>query len=367
MKFWNKSAESADIFIYGEIASEKLFDNDVTAKSFLDDLKSYGGSDVTVHINSNGGDCFNALAIYNTIKQYSGKVNVSIEGLCASAATIIAMGGSKITIAANSLMMIHNPSVGLSGYFDENDIGKVANSLSAVKSTLIQTYQARTGKSERELAKLLSAETWYTAQEAVENGFADEILGEVSSQYDDSKQILFVNKLSVDCRKFDCEQLREKWQAISDKNSSLTTYSTAIERTNYMEDKTLLSKIKALLSGKEKPVEVEEPMTADQIRAIEMSRIQALAKMRDGTAAVDAIVDLAIRDGDEILTAKKYVEAVKKSNAATEKTAQAILNLIEDQLKSGAEGVAGSAQEVSETDKRKEQAALIAKFANGQV
>lgn len=355
MKFWNKSAESADIFIYGDITSEQWFDTDVTAKSFLDDLKSYDGADVTLHINSGGGDCFQALAIYNTIKQYSGKVVVSIEGLCASAATIIAMGGSKITIAANSLMMIHNPSVGLVGYFDENDISKVANSLSAVKSTLIQTYQARTGKSERELAKLLSAETWFTASEAIENGFADEILGEVSSQYDDSKQILFVNKMSVDCRKFDCGQLKSKMDSI------------AIERTNYMEDKTLLSKIKALLSGKEKPVEVEEPMTADQIRAIEMTRIQALAKMRDGTAAVDAIVDLAIRDGDEILAVKKYVDAVKKSNAATEKTAQAILNLIEDQLKSGAEGVAGSAEEISEADKRKEQAALIAKFANGQV
>ena len=369
MKFWNKSAESADIFIYGEIASEKLFDTDVTAKSFLDDLKSFGGSDVTIHLNSGGGDCFNALAIYNTIKQYSGAVNVSIEGLCASAATIIAMGGSKITIAANSLMMIHNPSVGLMGYFDENDIGKVANSLSAVKSTLIQTYQARTGKSERELAKLLSAETWFTASEAVENGFADEVLGEVSSQYDDSKQILFVNKMSVDCSKFDCNQLREKWKAISDKNSSLSTDSIGIEWRNTMEDKTLLSKIKALLSGKKpvEEVEMKETLTAEQIRAIEMTRIQALAKMRDGTAAVDAIVDLAIRDGEEILTAKKYVEAVKKSNAATEKTAQAILNLIEDQLKSGAEGVLGSAEEISETDKCKEQAALIAKFANGQV
>lgn len=357
MKFWNKSAESADIFIYGEITNERLWDSDTTAKSFLDDLKSFGGSDVTLHINSGGGCCFNALAIYNTIKQYSGAVNVSIEGLCASAATIIAMGGSKITIAANSLMMIHNPSVGLAGYFDESDIGKVANSLSAVKSTLIQTYQARTGKSESELAKLLSAETWYTAQEAVENGFADEILGEVSSQFDASKQILFVNKMSVDCRKFDCNQLKSKMD------------STAIERRNTMEDKTLLSKIRDLLSGKKADDEVEtkEPMTAEQIRAIEMTRIQALAKMRDGTAAVDAIVDLAIRDGEEILTAKKYVEAVKNSNAATEKTAQAILNLIEDQMKSGAEGVAGSAEEVSEADKRKEQAALIAKFANGQI
>lgn len=356
LKFWNKSAESADIFIYGDITSEKWMDEDTSAKSFVDDLKSFGGADVTIHLNSGGGDCFAALAIYNTIKKYSGAVNVSIEGLCASAATIIACGGSKITIANNSLMMIHNPCVGLHGYFDEIDIGKVQNSLSAVKSTLIQTYQARTGKSESELAKLLNNETWYTAQEAVENGFADEVLGEISSQYDASKQVLFVNKLSVDCRKFDCNQLRRKMD------------STAIERTNFMDEKSILGKIKDLLSGKKPADEVEakETLTAEQIRGIEMTRIQSLAKMRDGTAAVDAIVDLAIRDGDEILQAKKYVDAVKKSNAATEKTAQAILNLIEDQLKSGAENVTGSAEEVSDEDKRKEQAALIAQYANAR-
>ena len=374
MKFWNKSAESADIFIYGEIVSEQWFDTDVTAKSFLDDLKSFGGRDVTIHLNSGGGDCFAALAIYNTLKNYSGKVNVSIEGLCASAATIIACGGSKITIAANSLMMIHNPSVGLSGFFDEIDIDKVKNSLSAVKSTLIQTYQTRTGKSESELDKLLSAETWFTAAEAIENGFADEILGEISSRFDDAKKILFVNKLSVDCRKFDCNQLREKWKAISDKNSSLTTYhlpltpdSTAIERTNTMDDKSILSKIKDLLSGKkdvDEPEKVGEVVDVAAIRAKEIERVKSLAKLRDGTAAVDAIVDLAIRDGQEAEKIAPYIDAVKNSNAKVEKTTQAILNLIEDNLKSGAEGVGGSAEEVTDADKRKAQADLIAKFAN---
>lgn len=333
--------------------SEQWLDTDVTAKSFVDDLKSFNGSDVTIHINSGGGCCFNALAIYNTIKQYSGAVNVSIEGLCASAATIIAMGGSKITIAANSLMMIHNPSVGLAGYFDESDIGKVANSLSAVKSTLIQTYQTRTGKSESELAKLLSAETWYTAQEAVENGFADEILGEVSSQFDASKQILFVNKMSVDCRKFDCAQLRNKLDSI------------AIERTNFMDEKSILSKIKNLLSGEAKIADALEDIK--NFREKEQERIKNLHALKCENTAVNAIIDVAVYDGKSAEEIKLYVEAIKNAEPSTEKTAQAILNLIEDQMKSGAEGVAGSAEEISEADKRKEQAALIAKFANGQI
>lgn len=345
MKFWNKSADSADIFIYGEIASAKVFDEDTTAKSFVEDLMSFNGADVTIHLNSGGGDCFAALAIYNTLKKYSGAVNVSIEGLCASAATIIACGGSKVTIAANSLMMIHNPSVGLAGYFDEADIDKVAKSLSAVKSTLVQTYQARTGKGESEIAKLLAAETWYTAEEAVANGFADEIFGEVASQFDDRKQLLFVNKLSVDCRKFDCEQLRSK----------------VGEGARGMDEKTILGRIKALLRGKE---EMPEPVNAQEMWEAEAARVKALSEMRDGTAAIDAIVDLAIRGGQDVESVAKYVDAVKKSNAKTEKTTRAILDLIEDNLNSGAEGVAGSAGEISAEDKRKAQAAMIAKFAN---
>ena len=369
MKFWNKSAETADIFIYGDITSEKWDETETTAKSFVDDLKSFGGRDVTIHLNSGGGDCFAALAIYNTLKNYSGKVNVSIEGLCASAATIIACGGSKITIAANSLMMIHNPSVGLSGYFDEIDIDKVKNSLSAVKSTLIQTYQTRTGKNESELDKLLSAETWFTAAEAIENGFADEILGEISSQFDDAKKILFVNKLSVDCRKFDCKKIGEKVESGGKilPPCNLSTYSIAIERTNTMDDKSILSKIKDLLSGKkdvDEPKKVGEVVDVAAIRAKEIERIKSLAKLRDGTAAVDAIVDLAIRDGQEAEKIAPYIDAVKNSNAKVEKTTQAILNLIEDNLKSGAEGVGGSAEEVTDADKRKAQADLIAKFAN---
>lgn len=348
MKFWNKSAESADIFIYGEIVSERWDETETTAKSFVEDLKSFGGADVTIHINSAGGDCFQALAIHNQLKQYSGKVRVSIEGLCASAATIISCAGDKITMADNSLMMIHDPSVGLAGYFDESDILKVGKSLTAVKSSILSVYKTRTGKSDAELSGLMSAETWFTAEEAVENNFADEVVGEISAQFDDSKQLLFVNKLSVDCRKFDCSQLRRKID------------STAIERTVEMDEKSILSKIRDILSGK-KSVDVEEKLSAEQIREREMTRISALAKMRDGTSAVDAIVDLAIRDGEEVARVQKFVDAVKKSNATTEKTTQAILNLIEDNLKSGSEGVAGS---VGVEDKRKAQADLIAKFAN---
>lgn len=347
MKFWNKSADSADIFIYGDIVADRWSEVDTSAKSFIDDLKSFDGADVTIHINSGGGDCFSALAINNCLRNYAGNVTVSIEGLCASAATIIAMGANRITIADNSLMMIHNPSCGLCGYFDEGDISKVMNSLTAVKSTLIQTYKTRTGKSEAELSGIMTAETWYTATEAVENNFADEVAGEVFSQFDASKKILFVNKLSVDCRKFDCAKLKSKLD------------STPIERAGKMEN--VLEKIKELLSKKEP--EVEEKIDVTAMREQEIARIKSLAGLRDGTSAIDAIVDLAIRDGKTCEEIKPYTDAVKNSLANGNETAQAILNLIEDNLKSGAEGVGGSSEETAE-DKLKAQAALIAKYAN---
>ena len=134
-----------------------------------------------------------------------------------------------------------------------------------------------------------------------------------------------------------------------------------------MDDKSILSKIKDLLSGKkdvDEPEKVGEVVDVAAIRAKEIERIKSLAKLRDGTAAVDAIVDLAIRDGQEAEKIAPYIDAVKNSNAKVEKTTQAILNLIEDNLKSGAEGVGGSAEEVTDADKRKAQADLIAKFAN---
>ena len=116
--FWNfqdsAGGDAADLYIYGPIvSSSSWWDDSIDAVQFSEDLKALGGKDVTVHINSPGGDVFAAHAIHNQLIAYAGNVDVVIDGIAASAATIIAMAGARITMPTNSMMMIHNPAMGL--------------------------------------------------------------------------------------------------------------------------------------------------------------------------------------------------------------------------------------------------------------
>lgn len=360
-KFWNKADEGNEILIYGDISSDKWFESDVTAKEFANDLKSFGGSDVTLRINSGGGDVFAAVAIANVIKNYSGKVHCSIDGLAASAATLITCACDTVTIANNALFMVHNPVTKLFGYFDETEISKVQNSLGKIKSSIVQTYIDKTGKTEEEISKLMTAETWYTAAEAKENKFVDKIDGEVETEFDDVKRILFVNSLRVDCRNFDAKKIKNKLEV------------------KQMDDNSILAKIKNLLGGETKPATVEvkdsqEKNSVDVVaeaRKQELTRMKNLNALRTGNKIVDAIINVGINDGATVEEVQKYVDAVKDFEETpkldTDKTAQAILNIVKDNMNSGAEKVDGSTPATPSDDERTEKAKLIAKFANGLV
>ena len=210
-KFWNKSATGADIFIYGEITDDGWRDTDTTAKSFAEDLNSFGGKPVTVHINSGGGSVFAGLAICNVIKNYSGVVTVQIDGLAASAASLVAMGGDKICAASNSLIMIHNPTVELYGNFEGDELAKLQAALDKIKGAIIQTYSARLKNVDIE--RLLNEETWFSAQEALACGLIDEITGEVSLAVDDAQKMIFVNSLAVSTKNFNVTKMRRAMEA----------------------------------------------------------------------------------------------------------------------------------------------------------
>ena len=116
-KFWQfrneSSEEKAELLLYGEISNETWFGDEVTPKQFATDLQAMGGKDLIVHVNSPGGDVFAAHAIYNQLKAYSGQVTAYVDGLAASAATIITCAADKVVMPSNALFMIHNPSVGV--------------------------------------------------------------------------------------------------------------------------------------------------------------------------------------------------------------------------------------------------------------
>ena len=157
----------------GTIAEESWFDDDVTPQLFKEELNA-GNGDITVWINSPGGDCVAAAQIYNMLSNYAGKVTVKIDGIAASAASVIAMAGDTVLVSPVSMMMIHNPATIAWG--DSAEMQKAIAMLDEVKESIINAYEIKTGLDRKKLSKLMDAETWMDANSAVEYGFADEIM-----------------------------------------------------------------------------------------------------------------------------------------------------------------------------------------------
>lgn len=161
------------LFLNGTIAEDSWFDDDVTPQMFKEELMD-GGGNITVWINSPGGDCVAAAQIYNMLREYQGNVTVKIDGIAASAASVIAMAGDKVLMSPVSMMMIHNPMTIAFG--DSAEMQKVIDMLAGVKDSIINAYEIKTGLSRVKLAHLMDSETWMDANKAIELGFADEII-----------------------------------------------------------------------------------------------------------------------------------------------------------------------------------------------
>ena len=161
------------LFLNGTIAEESWFDDDVTPQIFKDELNS-GSGDITVWINSPGGDCIAAAQIYNMLMDYKGNVTVKIDGIAASAASVIAMAGTKVLVSPVSMLMIHNPMTVAFGISAE--MQKAIDMLGSVKDSILNAYEIKTGLSRTKLSHLMDAETWMDANKAIELGFADELM-----------------------------------------------------------------------------------------------------------------------------------------------------------------------------------------------
>ena len=205
-KFWNWKNRTAvnqetqepvterTLFLNGTIAEESWFDDDVTPELFREELNS-GSGDITVWINSPGGDCVAAAQIYNMLMDYKGGVTVKIDGIAASAASVIAMAGTKVLMSPVSMMMIHNPATIAFG--DHAEMEKAMAMLDEVKESIINSYEIKTGLSRAKLSHLMDAETWMDANKAVELGFADDILRRAEDVPEDTAyvKVVTVNNL----------------------------------------------------------------------------------------------------------------------------------------------------------------------------
>lgn len=183
-RFWNwltpephntdPDADSVRVLrISGTIAEESWFDDDVTPGIFASELNAGSGS-VTIWLNSPGGDVVAAAQIYNMLIDYPGTVTVNIDGIAASAASVIAMAATKVAMSPVSMLMIHNPATMAVG--DKDELARAMNMLDSVKESILNAYQEKTNLSRAKLSKLMDAETWMDARAAIDMGFADELL-----------------------------------------------------------------------------------------------------------------------------------------------------------------------------------------------
>lgn len=181
-KFWEIKAAAekvGDIYIYGTIVNYRWDDEDVTAKSFKDDLDALGDIDtLNLYVNSPGGSVFTAQTIYSILKRHSAVKNAYVDGLAASAASFLIMAADKVYMPKNATMMIHNPMT--YAYGNSTEMRKAAEMLDKVAVGIIEAYLAKVSITEDKLKELLDAESWLTAQECYDYGFADELTEETN-------------------------------------------------------------------------------------------------------------------------------------------------------------------------------------------
>lgn len=321
-----------DYFIFGEITGE-------TARDFVEFYKTLKANEpLTIHLNSAGGEIFSALSIYNLIKNRAG-VEIRVEGLAASAATLICCGG-KVTAAKNSIFMLHLPLVGLDSFYNENELTKIQQSLTAIKSALIETYSDKLKMNAAEIEKLLVSEKWQSAEEAKKLGLVDEIDDtEVEMNVDKFRQIFNVNGL-----------------AFKIKNSSMLKLipleGKKMENTEMSEsNKQILSKYRNSI------------LTAEKLR------VAALLTLLEPSPMLEIIKNAVEKDStiDDIKPFINLAQENKKPGAQVEpqiKNLDELYKMLKDNLTSGAAGVSAPPPEPTDEEKKAAKAQTFANYLN---
>lgn len=362
-KFWQVKNEvngNSEILLYGPIAGESSWWRDeVTPKNFAADLESLGGRDVTVRINSGGGDVFAAHAIHNQLVSYKGRVTVVIDGLAASAATIIAVAGDRIIMPSNALFMIHNPAIGLSDYYGADELLKAAEALNTIKGSIVAAYRKRCKASAEELAAMMDAETWMGAAECLEKGFVDEIQGSVSPVLNESS--LVVNSVNFNIKNF---KNQDALKACINKKTEEKTMSKLEEFLNSLglkfADESQPTASAPAQNAVPQPAVNQEAIAKAAVEA-ERQRVAALEVLDDGdNQAVTAIIAEAKKNGKTADDVKPYINAVKTIPPAQNAAQELVANMIGDNKASGVEGIGTGAVDDAAVEKAADAKAMDA-------
>ena len=199
-RFWNWSGPQNQrvLTISGTIAEDSWVDDEVTPQVFQDEL-SQGKGPIDLWLNSPGGDCVAASRIYTMLMNYPDDVNVKIDGIAASAASVIAMAGTKVSMAPTAMIMIHNPLTIVGG--QKEDLDQAAQMLAETKESIINAYELKTNLPREKISAMMDDETWMNVNKAIELGFADDMLGQNKditdcySYSDKQSDLVVLNKL----------------------------------------------------------------------------------------------------------------------------------------------------------------------------
>lgn len=261
-----------EVYAYGEIG------NEVTALRIADEIRDEKG--ILLRVNSYGGDVFEAQAIYNLLRQR--EVNVKIDGICASAATLIACAGKKVMIPSNGIYMIHLPETMLMGYYNSIDLEKTKSSLDKITDTILEVYNRKTRLSEEKLRRMVSRETWMKANEARSQGFVDEILEEDPEVEDRIERV----KMMVDKKK-------------------VKVYMETREN-----EESLFEKFKNWVRKERREEEVVEE---------ERERVETLSRVQTSSIAQQAIINLAKKDGRTLEEIQRELDAISEAERENDK------------------------------------------------
>lgn len=359
-KFWEvvNTADpgNAEIRIYGTITDRKSwFGNETAPEGFAQALEGFQGKPLTVRINSSGGSVFAAHAIYNLIKSYAGNVTAIIDGLAASAATIIAVAADKIIMPSNSMMMIHDPMITLDGSLNEAELQECIDALKPIKESIVSAYLNRAKVPAAELHTMMKDTTWLTAKECLAKGFCDEIAGKVDIVMD--KNFLVVNQIRHPLTDEDVMQIKNKTEVKTTMNEDLKKMLEKVANA-------LGFTITALAPGmvgdpppaakpqqteqqpQNQEAENQEPQdqqlqSESEAVMAERQRLLALDALNNGNTVVQQIINMAKKNGRTAEEIKDYVEIINKAAANPTSDKNFMKDLVSDKKKSGIEDVIG--------------------------
>ena len=357
-KFWDfipgTETNPPEMLLYGPISSQQSWWEDrVTPQQFNKELAALGDvPEIVVRINSGGGDVFAANAIFTRLKDHTAKITVKIDGWAASAATIIAMAGDTIKIARNGVFMIHDPAMTVWDTFRAEDFEKMADELKVIKQSIVNTYAMKTGMGADEIAALMSEEKWWTGDEAVTNGFCDELMFEEASTVVENSSKIVVNSTPIDISAF---KTVPKMLLNSPHNPGGLINISAAAKNKPKEEKEMaavenIGTVDALKAAYPDLVATIQ----NEAAAAERNRIKAIEDMAGGNYA-DIVSDAKF---DNPCTAEQV--AMKIIAEQNKQGGQYIQNRNADADNSGVNGVAGAASENGADGKNQFDAAIDA-------